>query len=160
MGDNLENLTLQGTAATGTGNTLNNNITGNEAANTLNGGLGNDTLNGGLGNDTLNGGLGNDALYLGLNDNAVDNVNYVLGDGTDTVYQFVRGVTGDKLNFTGITNFDVVTSGSNTLVRVGNGILGNTGFGTGQLLVTLSGTTGFNSSNANLNLFGGTFFFS
>ena len=38
---------------------------------------------------------------MGLNDNVVDNVNYVLADGIDTVYQFVRGVGGDKLNFTG-----------------------------------------------------------
>ncbi|MDB9487705.1 calcium-binding protein, partial [Dolichospermum circinale CS-537/01] len=158
---NTENLTLQGTTAiNGTGNELNNNITGNAAANILTGGLGNDTLTGNAGADTLIGGGGNDSLYLGLNDNAVDNVNYVLGDGTDTVYQFLRGAGGDQLNFTGITNFDVITSGTSTLVRVGDGITGNTGFGTGQLLVTLSGTSGFNSTNANLNLSGGTFLFS
>jgi hypothetical protein len=157
---NLENLTLQGTTAiNGTGNDLNNSITGNTAANILTGGLGNDTLTGNAGADTLIGGKGNDSLYLGLNDNAVDNVNYVLGDGTDTVYQFVRGVGGDKLNFTGIANFDVITSGTSTLVRVGDGIGGNTGFGTGQLLVTLSGTSGFTSANANINLFGGNFLF-
>jgi hypothetical protein len=45
-------------------------------------------------------------------------------------------------------------------VRAGDGISGNTGFGTGQLLVTLSGTSGFNSTNANVNLFGGSFLFS
>ncbi|MBO1047272.1 MAG: DUF4347 domain-containing protein [Dolichospermum sp. DEX182a] len=157
---NLENLTLQGaTAINGTGNGLNNRITGNTADNVLTGGLGNDTLTGNAGSDTLIGGLGNDSLYLGLNDNAVDNVNYVLGDATDTVYQFVRGVGGDKLNFTGIANFDVITSGTSTLVRVGDGIGGNTGFGTGQLLVTLSGTSGFTSANANINLFGGNFLF-
>ncbi|GCL44268.1 DUF4347 domain-containing protein [Dolichospermum planctonicum] len=158
---NTENLTLQGTTAiNGTGNDLDNNITGNAAANILTGGLGNDTLTGGAGADTLIGGGGSDSLYLGLNDNAVDNVNYVLGDGTDTVYQFVRGAGGDKLNFTGIANFDVITSGNSTLVRVGDGISGNAGFGTGQLLVTLSGTSGFNSTNASLNLFGGNFLFS
>ena len=157
---NLENLTLRGTTAiNGTGNDLNNSITGNTAANVLTGGLGNDTLTGNAGADTLIGGLGNDSLYLGLNDNVVDNVNYVLGDATDTVYQFVRGVGGDKLNFTGIANFDVITSGTSTLVRVGDGIGGNTGFGTGQLLVTLSGTSGFTSANANINLFGGNFLF-
>ncbi|MBD2443154.1 DUF4347 domain-containing protein [Dolichospermum sp. FACHB-1091] len=140
---NTENLTLQGTTAiNGTGNDLNNIITGNAAAN------------------ILTGGFGNDSLYLGLNDNAVDNVNYVLGDATDTVYHFVRGVGGDRLNFTGIANFDVITSGNTTLVRAGDGIGGNIGFGTGQLLVTLSGTLGFNSTNAKLNLFGGTFLFS
>jgi hypothetical protein len=157
---NLENLTLQGTTAiNGTGNDLNNRITGNTADNVLTGDLGNDTLTGNAGLDTLIGGKGNDSLYLGLNDNVVDNVNYALGDGTDTVYQFVRGVGGDKLNFTGIANFDVITSGTSTLVRVGDGIGGNSGFGTGQLLVTLSATSGFTSANANINLFGGNFLF-
>ena len=161
LGDNLENLTLQGTTAiNGTGNELNNNITGNAADNLLTGNLGNDTLNGGAGADTMIGGLGTDRLYLGLNDNAVDNVNYVLGDGTDTVYQFVRGAGGDRLNFTGIANFDVITSGNSTLLRIGDGIIGNPGFGTGQSLMTLSGTSGFNSTNASLNLFGGNFLFS
>jgi hypothetical protein len=156
---NLENLTLQGTTAiNGTGNNLNNIITGNIADNVLTGGLGNDTLTGNAGSDTLIGGQGNDSLYLG-SDNVVDNVNYVLGDGTDTVYQFVRGVSGDKLNFTGIANFDVITSGTSTLVRVGDGIGGNTGFGNGQLLVTLLETSGFTSANANINLFGGNFLF-
>ena len=158
---NLENLTLQGTTAiNGIGNDLNNSITGNTGNNVLTGGLGNDTLTGNAGSDTLIGGKGNDSLYLGLNDNAVDNVNYVLGDGADTLYQFVRGVGGDKLNFTGITNLDVITSGTATLVRVGDGIGGNTGFGTGQLLVTLSGTTGFIAADVNVNLFGGNFLFS
>ncbi|MDD1417421.1 hypothetical protein MEN41_23365, partial [Dolichospermum sp. ST_con] len=158
---NLENLTLIGTSAiNGTGNTLNNTLTGNAAANILTGGLGNDILNAGAGADTLIGGLGNDNLYLGLNDAAVDIVNYAFGDGADTVYQFVRGVGGDKLNFTGITNFDVITSGTSTLLRVGDGIGGNTGFGTGQLLVTLSGTTGFTGAAVNVNLFGGNFLFS
>ncbi|MFM6834040.1 MAG: S8 family serine peptidase, partial [Dolichospermum sp.] len=120
---------------------------------------GNDWIKGGSGTDNLSGGKGNDSLYLG-SDTAVDNVNYVLGDGRDTVYQFVRGAGGDKLNFTGIANFDVITSGTSTLVRVGDGIGGNAGFGNGQLLVTLSGTSGFNSTNANLNLFGGNFLFS
>jgi len=157
---NLEDLTLQGTTAiNGTGNDLNNSITGNTGNNILTGGLGNDTLTGNAGADTLIGGFGNDSLYLGLNDNAVDNVNYVLGDATDTVYQFVRGVGGDKLNFTGIASFDVITSGTSTLVRVGDGIGNNSGFGTGQLLVTLSGTSGFTSANANINLFGGAFLF-
>ncbi|WP_071189786.1 calcium-binding protein [Trichormus sp. NMC-1] len=161
LANNLENLTLQGTAAiNGTGNTLNNVLTGNAAANTLTGGAGVDTLNGNAGADTLIGGLGNDILSLGLNDNAVDIVKYALNDGADTITQFVRGVGGDKFQFTGIANIDVVTSGSNTLLRIGDGTIGNSGFGTGQLLATLSGTSGFNSANFNVNLFGANFLFS
>ena len=53
--DNLENLTLMGSAAlNGTGNALSNVLTGNSAANALAGGEGNDTYTGGLGSDTLN----------------------------------------------------------------------------------------------------------
>jgi hypothetical protein len=97
---------------------------------------------------------------LGLNDGAVDIVNYALNDGTDTVYEFVRGVGGDQIQFTGITNIDVVTSGSNTLLRLGDGITGNSGFGSGQLLVTLSATSGFIADDVNVNLFGANFLFS
>lgn len=58
LGDNLENLTLTGTAdITGTGNSLDNVITGNSGNNVLSGGLGNDYLNGGTGTDN--------AVYLG-----------------------------------------------------------------------------------------------
>jgi hypothetical protein len=133
---------------------------GSPSSLTLTGTSGNDILIGGANSDTFNGGLGNDTLYLGLNDNAVDNVNYASGDGTDTVYQFVRGVGGDKLNFTGIANLDVVTLGANTEVRIGDGIAANTGFGTGQLLTTLSSTTGLTGADVNVNLFGANFLFS
>ncbi|MGI0482621.1 hypothetical protein ACN4EE_17780 [Geminocystis sp. CENA526] len=66
LGNNLENLILEGTAnINGTGNTLNNSITGNSSNNILNGGDGNDTLIGGNGNDTIIGGAGNDSLTGG-----------------------------------------------------------------------------------------------
>jgi Ca2+-binding RTX toxin-like protein len=63
---NIENLTLLGTAANGTGNISNNLITGNAITNSLSGGDGNDTLNGNDGNDYLYGGNGNDLLNGGL----------------------------------------------------------------------------------------------
>ncbi|MBE9200432.1 MULTISPECIES: DUF4347 domain-containing protein [unclassified Nodularia (in: cyanobacteria)] len=158
--NNLENLTLEGTSAiNGTGNDLINILTGNAAANTLTGDAGADTLIGNAGADTLIGGTGNDKLYLGLNDGAVDIVNYALNDGADTVYQFVRGAGGDQIQFTGIPNIDVVRSFSNTLLRLGDGIAGNSGFGSGQLLVTLSATTGFIGADVNVNLFGANFLF-
>lgn len=65
LGNNVENLTLTGSATlNGTGNGLANVITGN---------AGNNTLQGGLGNDSLVGGAGAD-LYL-----------FNKGDGTDTI---------------------------------------------------------------------------
>jgi serralysin len=64
----VEYLTLAGasTAATGTGNALDNLLTGNESANLLAGLDGDDTLQGGLASDTLDGGVGTDtARYTG-----------------------------------------------------------------------------------------------
>ncbi|MBD2693360.1 hypothetical protein [Anabaena catenula] len=39
-------------------------------------------------------------------------------------------------------------------------IVGNYAFGTGELLVTLSGTSGFVGADVNVNLFGANFLFS
>jgi Ca2+-binding RTX toxin-like protein len=76
---NVENLTLTGTAANGTGNALNNVITGNGVDNVLSGGAGNDTLFGGAGNDTLDGGAGDDTLHGGAGSDQL-----IGGAGTDT----------------------------------------------------------------------------
>ena len=57
---NVENLTLQGAAVHGSGNTLGNYITGNGIVNSLAGQDGNDTLDGAGGGDNLVGGKGND----------------------------------------------------------------------------------------------------
>lgn len=65
LGNFVENLQLNGTAADGTGNTLDNVLTGNNANNILRGEDGNDTLRGGRGDDTLHGGNGNDRLEGG-----------------------------------------------------------------------------------------------
>ncbi|MBL1210324.1 Calx-beta domain-containing protein, partial [Geminocystis sp. GBBB08] len=69
--NNVENLTLTGTATTGTGNTLDNFITGNTGNNSLNGGDGNDTLTGGDGNDTLIGDNGNDSIVGGNGNDSI-----------------------------------------------------------------------------------------
>jgi Ca2+-binding RTX toxin-like protein len=53
LANHVENLTLTGTAAAGTGNALANSITGNAAANTLNGAGGIDRLTGGGGADSF-----------------------------------------------------------------------------------------------------------
>ncbi|BFM40223.1 hypothetical protein OLK001_21490 [Synechocystis sp. LKSZ1] len=155
LGANVENLILVGTnSIKGTGNVLDNFITGNGAANTLDGGAGNDSLFGGAGNDILTGGggsdllvggTGNDTLNLGLNDGVADVVRYTIGDGADVINQFVKGI--DKLAFTGISFIDVKVLGSDTQLRLGNGIAGDAGFGTGTLLETIKGVTGFTAAH-------------
>jgi Ca2+-binding RTX toxin-like protein len=165
LGSNLEKLILMGTAAiNGTGNALGNALTGNSGNNlltgyagddSLSGGSGNDTLLGGDGNDILTGGVGGDVLTGGLGNDTLnltkdtnqDVIFYAKGDGQDTVQNFVRGVGGDLLSFSGITAIDVVKSGKNTQFRLSDGIASNPGFGKGELLMTLQGTTGFTSAN-------------
>ena len=94
LGNNLENLTLTGTAYSGYGNTLNNTISGNNYNNYLSGGDGNDTLIGNAGNDTLVGGFGNDILTGGADaDKFVFNSRY---EGIDTITDFAWQ-QGDKL---------------------------------------------------------------
>lgn len=74
LGDNLEDLTLTGSAAAdGYGNRQDNAITGNLANNYIKGYAGADVLTGGLGNDTLDGGGGADTLEGG---DGVDRVVY------------------------------------------------------------------------------------
>ena len=96
---NVENLTLPGTAANGTGNASNNLIIGNASVNTLTGTGGNDTLRGGSGNDALlTGGGGNDEL------------------NGETGLELLTGGTGlDKFVFTssGMSNADTISDFSN-----------------------------------------------
>lgn len=98
----LENLTLTGTATTGTGSDENNTITGTANANTLNGQDGNDSLDGGGGNDTLNGGTGDDTLNGGAGNDSM-----VGGEGSDT---YIVDATGDIITETGtgVTDIDTV----------------------------------------------------
>lgn len=62
---NIENLTLTGTARTGTGSSADNTLIGNAQDNTLTGLAGNDTLWGDSGADRLDGGAGADRMWGG-----------------------------------------------------------------------------------------------
>ncbi|WP_265586168.1 lectin-like protein, partial [Cuspidothrix issatschenkoi] len=144
---NVENLTLTGTAANGTGNAGNNVITGNSANNTLDGGAGNDTLIGGAGTDTLIGGLGNDTYIV---DSATDTITENASAGTDTIQSSVNytiaanvenlTLTGTAANGTGNAGNNVITgnSANNTL----NGGAGNDTLDGGAGTDTLIGGTG------------------
>lgn len=115
LSENIEQLTLTGTAAlSGTGNTANNTIIGNSGANTLDGGLGNDTLTGGAGND----------IYIV--DSTLDTVNENSGQGTDEIrttltYSLATLANVEKLTLLGSAN---VNGTGNT---ASNTITGNSG---------------------------------
>ncbi|MET0282729.1 MAG: PA14 domain-containing protein [Steroidobacteraceae bacterium] len=98
---NVENLTLAGTAANGTGNALNNVITGNASANRLEGGAGNDTLAGGGGADSLYGGDGNDLLQY---ERGADVVAADGGAGADIMQILMPGLSFDVGSLLGHAN--------------------------------------------------------
>jgi Ca2+-binding RTX toxin-like protein len=125
LADNLENLTLTGTAEAGMGNALANVLTGNAASNKLWGLEGNDTLDGGAGADILIGGLGNDKYYV---DNASDLVVETAAEGTDTVYSSVSHALEDNVEnlvLTGTANINGVGNALNNRIEgnAGNNIL-------------------------------------
>jgi parallel beta-helix repeat protein len=140
-------------------------LTGNNSTgfNDLFGLAGDDTLNAGTASkyNYLVGGTGNDKINLSSTGAVMDIISYESGAGKDTVTNFVRGQDemNDQVHFKGIQNVDVVVNGSNTEFHVGDGITGNAGFGTGELLVEIQGAAGFNASDISISLFGSNFAF-
>ena len=119
--DEVENLTLTGTAAlSGTGNALANVLTGNSANNMLTGGAGNDTLDGGVGNDTMAGGTGDDVYLV---DSIADVTTEAAGEGADTVRSFVTLTLGANLENLTLTGTGATNATGNALnnVLTGNG---------------------------------------
>ena len=82
LSDNLEVLTLLGTAAAGTGNDLANLMTGNAGANTLDGGAGADTMVGDEGDDRY------------VVDDAGDVITEFANQGIDTIASFASYAMG------------------------------------------------------------------
>ena len=122
---NVENLTYTGSAQfTGTGNTLNNQITGGSANDLLNGGAGNDILDGGAGNDTMIGGTGDDTYVV---DSTGDVVTENAGEGTDLIRTSLT--TFSLATLTNFENLSYSGTGASTLTGndLANVLSGNVG---------------------------------
>jgi Ca2+-binding RTX toxin-like protein len=112
LADNVEHLTLIGTALNATGNALGNRLTGNAGANILDGQAGADTLIGGAGNDTY------------VVDNTADIVTEAATQGTDLIRSSVSYTASANVeNLTLLGELDLDATG-NTLV---NTLTGNSG---------------------------------
>ncbi len=117
LGENIENLTLLGSASYGVGNDLPNTLTGNAGNNPLLRGAGGaDTIMGGDGNDWLEGETGND-VFTGIaggdslnGENGNDTI--LGGAGDDVMFggagiDFLIGETGNDLAYGG-SEFDAI----------------------------------------------------
>ncbi|MBJ7901613.1 MAG: hypothetical protein GC158_17230 [Cyanobacteria bacterium RI_101] len=120
--DNVEKLTLNGSAnLNGTGNALNNTLTGNSGNNALTGLAGNDALDGKAGADSMIGGLGNDTYTV---DNIGDVITENANEGTDSVkasINYTLGANLENLTLTGSANLNGTGNSLN------NKLTGNTG---------------------------------
>ncbi|TNC99975.1 MAG: serralysin [Rhodocyclaceae bacterium] len=119
LGDNLEHLTLTGTAAiNATGNSKANNLIGNDGANTLDGGAGNDTLKGGKGDDTYRVALktaGTGAtMTVALEDLITENLN----EGTDTLILAGSATLTNATTLTLAANFEKLDAGATSATKL------------------------------------------
>ncbi len=114
LSDNVERLTLQGAARSGTGNALNNTIFGSNGNDTLLSGLdGSDTIDGRLSSDIILGGNGEDFLIGGAGKDTLtggaDRDRFVFRDGdmktthatADIITDFDQGLD-ERIGLTGV----------------------------------------------------------
>ncbi len=148
---NVENLTLDGTATSGTGNALDNEMVGNALANNLSGAEGNDSILGGEGNDTLQGNQGSDTLRGGLGDDELrggQTGDFVYsGQGNDQVFgakghDELRGGMGNDTISSGQGNDTLYGGADSDLLqgRLGNDVLTG-GSGADRFWFNIAGTT-------------------
>lgn len=128
LADNVENLTLTGSALIGTGNALANRITGT---------AGNNLLDGGAGNDTMIGGLGDDTYVI---DSASDSITENAGEGSDLV--------NSSVTLTLATNVE-------NLILTGTGAINGTGNASNNLLTGNAGNNALNGGTGNDTMVGG-----
>ncbi len=165
LSENVERLTLTGSAAEGYGNDLDNIITGNSSANSLYGNEGNDTLTGNNGNDDLHGNDGNDTLDGGSGDDYMSggegDDTYIVGStgdevdewkssGTDTVRASISYTLGDKVENLVLTGSSGLTGNGNELDNV---LTGNSGANT---LRGYAGNDTLDGGAGNDTMLGGT----
>ncbi len=119
LGNNVENLTLTGSAnLNGTGNNLNNIITGNN---------GNNILNGGAGTDWLIGGTGNDTYIVDSAGDIVSETSTLVGeiDSVLSSVTFTLGANVENLTLAGSANIDAIGNTQNNVLtgNAGNNTL-------------------------------------
>lgn len=113
IGDNIENLILQGSA--------NLQGYGNSQVNVIYGNSGNNILNGGAGADALYGGAGNDAYFV---DNPGDAVVEYANEGIDDVYSSAHLVIGANIEYLHLTGTADIQGYGNALNNI---LVGNSG---------------------------------
>jgi Ca2+-binding RTX toxin-like protein len=152
LGAGVENLTLTGTALTGTGNTSSNVITGNNGNNTLTGDSGADTLNGGTGTDTMIGGLGDDTYVVNATSDVVtETAVAVNNDLVQSSATYTLSVNVENLTLTGVSaingtgNASANTMTGNAAANTLNGGAGDDVLDGGSGNDTLIGSSGLDS---------------
>lgn len=156
LANNVENLTLIGTAISGTGNALNNRIFGNDSNNNLNGGGGNDYLDGGLGKDTMAGGLGDDVYFA---DVSTDVITEGVTAGTDRLISLVSQTLSTNVENLTLLGLDSLQGIGNVLNNVISGNEGNNvlmGAAGNDSLIGNSGSDQLSGGSGNDTLSGGS----